>query len=530
MSIEPLFPTTLPDVQPLPTKARIVSRTVAERGKTAYTVQLGGGVTLQDISLIEILEYVSPLELERYENATFIEEQQAEEDARRQKAQRLKERKARHLEIIRVQREEDTQLKTADKIAGYNTDSASTVTDSSRDSRNRDGSIGRGRPRPSYAHLYKPKRARRSTTVRSMLSSIRDEEQDEDGDIAMQNAGNHVRVSSSSVTPGSSSSPKDALPAAVHGLNLAHYASPDAKRRKLKHVAIPMSSTSTSASRSPVLKDATYTQGGRAEARGDATVRNTRSLVSPFAEPTLVSRADSSNASLSRLSAKAGGGNVPATANSIAPLTAKTRRDLMVEESSGSPDELFLSNMRKTMRTTRSTEPDYGAGAPPRPGGPLSGAVYKDTGEERLNGREQARPSSSSSAAIRKSAVLRPASANFYTSQTPNLSPLEPPQGHLPAPTNPPKPTASAIPTRSPSTIPESDADSEDDGESYKIERIIAHGMSDPCTHAPGLGREPVQLIRVKWVGYPLSEATWEPVDSFDDLSMVEEYLARVRE
>ncbi|KAK4979669.1 hypothetical protein LTR66_000306 [Elasticomyces elasticus] len=529
MSIEPLFPTTLPDVQPLPTKARIVSRTIAERGKTAYTVQLGGGVTLQGISLIEILEYVSPLELERYENATFIEEQQAEEDARRQKAQRLKERKARHLESIRVQREEDAQLNTTDKIAGYNTDSASTVTDSSRDSRNRDGSIGRGRPRPSYAHLYKPKRARRSTTVGSMLSSIRDEKQDEDGDTAMQNAGNHVRVSSSSVTPASSSSPKDALPATVHGLNLFHYASPDAKRRKLKHVAIPISSASTSASRSPVLKDATYTQGGRAEARRDATVGNTRSRVSSFAERTLVSRAGISNASPSRLSAKEAGGNVPATANSIAPLTAKARRDLMAEDSSESSNEAFLSNMGKTMRTTRSTEPGNWAAAPPRPAGSLTGA-YKDTGEEKLNGREQTRPSSSSSAAIRKSAVLRPASASFYTSQTSNLPPLEPPQGHLPALTNPSNPTASAIPTRSPSTIPESDADSEDDGESYKIERIIAHGMSDPRTHAPGLGREPVQLFRVKWVGYPLSEATWEPVDSFDDFSMVEEYLARVSE
>ncbi|KAK4957794.1 hypothetical protein LTR66_000480 [Elasticomyces elasticus] len=530
MSIEPLFPTTLPDVPPLPTKARIVSRTIAERGKTAYTVQLGGGVTLQGISLIEILEYVSPLELERYENATFTEEQQAEEDARRQKAQRLKERKARHLESICVQREDDAQLKTADRLAGYNTDSASTVTDSSRDSRNRDGSIGRGRPRPSYAHLYKPKRARRRTTVGSALSSIRDDEQDEDGDTAMQNAGNRARVSSSSITPGSSSSTKDALPAAVHGLNLAHHASPDAKRWKLKHVAIPMSSTSTSASRSPVLKDTTYIQGGRAAARGDATVRNTRSHVSSFAEPTLISRTGSSNASPSRLSAKAGDGNVPATANSIAPLTAKTRRDLMAEGSSGSSDELFLSNIRKTMRTTRSTEPGVSAGAPPRRAGSYSGAVYKDAGEEKLNVKEQARPSSSSSAAIRKSAVLRPVSASFYTSQTSNLPPFEPPQGHPPAPTNPSNLPASAIPTRSPSTIPESDVDSEDDGESYKIERIIAHGMSDPRTHAPGLGREPVQLFRVKWVGYPLSEATWEPVDSFDDLSMVEEYLARVSE
>lgn len=51
--------------------------------------------------------------------------------------------------------------------------------------------------------------------------------------------------------------------------------------------------------------------------------------------------------------------------------------------------------------------------------------------------------------------------------------------------------------------------------------------MSDPATHAPELGSKPVMLYQVKWVGF--ETPSWEPVTSFDDTSIVDEYWVRVR-
>ncbi|KAH9825507.1 chromo domain-containing protein 2, partial [Teratosphaeria destructans] len=64
----------------------------------------------------------------------------------------------------------------------------------------------------------------------------------------------------------------------------------------------------------------------------------------------------------------------------------------------------------------------------------------------------------------------------------------------------------------------------EDDG--YEIEAILAHELSDPRTHGPDLGAEAVMLYLVKWKGY--QNPTWEPVGSFDDLGVVNEYRVGV--
>ncbi|KAF2763867.1 hypothetical protein EJ03DRAFT_49961 [Teratosphaeria nubilosa] len=66
----------------------------------------------------------------------------------------------------------------------------------------------------------------------------------------------------------------------------------------------------------------------------------------------------------------------------------------------------------------------------------------------------------------------------------------------------------------------------DDEEEGYEIEAILAHELSDPRTHAPDLGREAVMLYKVKWKGY--QNPTWEPVGSFDDLDVVNEYRVRV--
>jgi hypothetical protein len=58
------------------------------------------------------------------------------------------------------------------------------------------------------------------------------------------------------------------------------------------------------------------------------------------------------------------------------------------------------------------------------------------------------------------------------------------------------------------------------DEDEYEVEGIVGHQLSDPLTHPPELGHKPVMLYYVKWKGY--EELTWEPVTSFEDMSMVQ--------
>ncbi|GAB1739252.1 hypothetical protein NU219Hw_g4000t1 [Hortaea werneckii] len=58
----------------------------------------------------------------------------------------------------------------------------------------------------------------------------------------------------------------------------------------------------------------------------------------------------------------------------------------------------------------------------------------------------------------------------------------------------------------------------------YVVEAVLAHQMSDPKTHP---GKQAVMLYQVKWEGY--DEPTWEPVESFPDPKIVEEYHNAVK-
>ncbi|KAK5127865.1 hypothetical protein LTR85_004982 [Meristemomyces frigidus] len=73
----------------------------------------------------------------------------------------------------------------------------------------------------------------------------------------------------------------------------------------------------------------------------------------------------------------------------------------------------------------------------------------------------------------------------------------------------------------------EEDRDELQEGE-WNIEAILAHRMSDPRTHAPELGKKPVMLYKVKWENF--DEPSWEPIESFPDRSVVEEYQRRVEQ
>ena len=76
--------------------------------------------------------------------------------------------------------------------------------------------------------------------------------------------------------------------------------------------------------------------------------------------------------------------------------------------------------------------------------------------------------------------------------------------------------------TQEPTGIESGDEGAVLDEDEYEVEGIVGHQLSDPRTHPPELGPKPVMLYYVKWKGY--DELTWEPVASFEDMSMVQAY------
>ncbi|KAK5133229.1 hypothetical protein LTR08_008064 [Meristemomyces frigidus] len=73
----------------------------------------------------------------------------------------------------------------------------------------------------------------------------------------------------------------------------------------------------------------------------------------------------------------------------------------------------------------------------------------------------------------------------------------------------------------------EQDEDELQQGE-WLIEAILAHHMSDPRTHAAELGKKAVMLYQVKWENF--EEPSWEPIESFPDRSVVDNYFRQVND
>lgn len=136
-----------------PRNGRIVGR-VAELGQIpVYTLKVGD-VEINDIKLWEILDYVSPLELERYENEQFKEEAEAL-DAARAAAEVEKEEK-------RIKQAEKARLKGV--VLDVNSDESE-----STGGGNAQGE--RGRARPTYTHLFKQPAERRRRRKRDPITN-----------------------------------------------------------------------------------------------------------------------------------------------------------------------------------------------------------------------------------------------------------------------------------------------------------------------------------------------------------------------
>lgn len=460
---------------PVSGNATILSRSAPEGGIITYTIQIGS-VSIPDVSVIEITDYVSPYDLEVFENAAFqqeIAEQAAAQTARL--AAKQKSRKQRR--------------------NGYASSTSSSLDDESGSGSSVSGDkaeVGR-RQRPSYTHFYPKQRAPRGSvkTTSSVEIVVPIHQRQTSGNEGKSI--NHLNLDSTSLTS-----------------DTAHTAN---KRRR------------TGEDRSSVSSAA------------QESVYSINSLDQPTQPPTAMEQAAGirTNAQLSDpMDLDANDTEMTGNDNNNNVSTRNSTRSTSVaSEIKGKTKSLSSSKKASakdffTLRTHAASDPRNVQAQSSQPLSAKAKLAAQSTGERASEPPARAMPpppSSSSAAAKAKaadtattaprqaSAPVKPSTA--ATTGAPNANP--------PTSKNPRNQTLELDPT----TDSEDEDDSSDpSSEFYTVETILAHNLSDPSTHDTSLhGTDPVMLYQVKWEGY--DEPTWEPASSFQDEEMLEEYWAK---
>ena len=147
-----------------PTEARLIKRSSHPRGHPIYTIQLGT-VLLPGVRVDEIFDYVSPQDLEVFENAILRKETakdhlnylEGEAPVVSQKRSRGRPRKN-PLAAAGDTSDESASTASSDdqpRVGSKRSSPSEEPIASSSEPQGRNG-----RPRPSYEHLYKKQRAR----------------------------------------------------------------------------------------------------------------------------------------------------------------------------------------------------------------------------------------------------------------------------------------------------------------------------------------------------------------------------------
>ena len=509
-----------------PRNARIVGR-IAEDGGVAYRLKIGD-VEIHDVGAGEILDYVSALELEQFENRRFEEERevlriveaQAEDEFIRREEAKIERQKFR--------------AKTKGTIIFEDLDE-STAADTGNE-----GFVGRnGRARPSYKHLYmkfkeKRRRRKRNPITGELMPLDEDEDEDDEND---DNNDSDMRMRQSSEDRGGAETKHNRNSVPAEDL-------PKRRRRKRDKITgelLPLS---------PVAGASTEAQTKRPRRRRHPETGELMPLGWIYdAENERRSTSETRTADPKPT-------DVWSEGRSPFPgghLQKRRKLDLDFSSEDSSSDEATLrfqfrkeapdAATRPVMKTTfgieviklsdsddsveilKETKPPSASASIEIPAVPplRNGSTFTKSA-----------PLPKSSSKIHSSATIQ----SYFNSGNPSRSKPTSTTQELGSPSSvirrekevvsKPNVATFAGPSKPiPKIVGRDENDKVPlDEDEWFVEGILAHSWSDPKSHPPELGRDPVMLYEVKWDGY--DKTTWEPEDSFEDAKLVRAYRRRV--
>ena len=468
------------DNEPLPIKpsakaprnAKIIGRVLDPYGAT-YQLKIGD-VEINDVGVDEILDYVSAVDLEEYENRQFEEEREVlnvvemeRERLRREKLERMKVRAKRKGLVLY----EDVDV-TNEETEGAELD------------------VGRhGRARPTYTQFYKKPRMRGKM-----------KRDPGTGDVLPVSADDEA----------SSASQEDlAGPATIIRPQAPLTELPKRRRRKRDKV------TGELLALSPAEQKANKLEANKRQRRRRHPVTGQLMPIGWRYDPNEsheIRRAEFDSPSFKRLSISQehdakrqrldiessmsrSSSPMPTKAEIAAQMTPShirtPKKEATVHDLLTSADE--LEPVRTAPTSAKRLPPSLSKRSALSNNRMLPSAITSSAQE-------------SSPEPASKTSIMQP------TARTSIVSPM----------------AIRASSTEAPAQQSEDEEESEEDldDDEWFIEGILAHCWSDPVSHPEELGTEPVMLYQVKWEGY--ETPTWEPIKSFGDPGLVRAYREKV--
>lgn len=481
-----------------PKNARIVGRQQAHDGAmVGYQLKIGD-VEINDVSVNEILDYVSALELEQFEHERFREEAEILKVLEQEEEERRKARLARAAERARM------------KVAIFVEEGSESGMDLTEDqsAQAADVVVGKhARARPDYSKFYKKPRG---TSKKFFEEDFADEEMADDslpntdgepsapltGPVRsskgpLQELPKRRRRKRDPVT--GELLPLDPLPQPKLGIEK------EVKRRRKRHP----------------LTGELMPIGWRydPEAEGN-TYEARREVPGAAVKPESFKRlsiSEQHEAKRPRLDPE----SVDSQSASPQPTKAEIMGQVLSQQQSTPKAKTAVVDLMSSEDEPEAVVAPPGSGMKPRPK-QAGNSMMKGT----LGSRATTSAEDSSPEPVTTTSITRPTATSPSASQrTPKVQ--QPKNSIL----SPSAARASSMDPLAAQTDAESSDEEMDEGEWF-IESILGHRMSDPKTHPPELGRQAVMLYSVKWAGY--DQPTWEPIESFGDRSFVDGYRKKV--
>lgn len=486
-----------------PKDARIKGRVIEPNG-VFYQLQLGD-VDIGHVGVDEVLDYVSALQLEQFENASFLEEREvrrvAEEETRRlreEKVQRQKERAKRKGTVVFEEVDVENGTSEAGELA-----------------RNRPG-----RARPDYKHLFKAlkeRRRRRRDPATGELMPLSDDEPESslDPDEQASNMRSFESLAdpvkrrrrkrdplTGELLPLATVEPRKQVPQTTWRSGEIEQKRRRRKRHPVTGELMPLgwrydSKKDSGADRSsPADVEAPLFQDLNISHEPGAKRQRLETESSVSRSPSPILNKAGIFAQLSQ-----GKECFPSFSNTIQPNTSRMNTSTADDES---------ERVYRTVPTGHSRLPKADTRLSAH--GMLASTASSSDAEPDVVPRLK---TSIQSPSVGTVALAGPA---------PNIKKSSLQTAAKGAATSMLSPSAARASSLEPSNHESSD---EDDGETdeWVIEAVTAHCLSNPTTHPEAFGKEPVMLYQVKWEDY--DEPTWEPAESFSDPSIVREYRHR---